>query len=463
MQQLWTQAKIEKALGSLVVEVKGRTGRPLTDVSTDSRHLSRGAVFVALKGDKFDGHDYAAAAQRNGAELLIVERPIGTPVPEIIVTDTAEAYGALARAWRSQFAIPLICVVGSNGKTTTTQMIASILRVALGTEAMLATEGNYNNSVGVPRTLLRLTSDMKAAVVEAGISHPGEMAQLISWIRPTVVVVTNAQREHQEFLDGVEASARENGMAIVSLSGKGTAVLPADDASLPIWINYARARGCEVLTYAEGETAIHAPVRAVEKNGTVSLVLPSGERQLELKTAGRHAVHDAAAAAAAAAVIGVSPEAIEEGLRCFEPVAGRGRRFVLRSGAVLIDDAYNANPDSMRAAIDMLSHLSSPRVLVAGDMGEIGKHAHDYHVEIGRYAREHGIDRFLAVGEEMKAAAEAFGAGARYYDNTAALIKAVLDEAQTPGTVLVKASHYMKLDAVVTAVVGEYGISSQKK
>ena len=194
MQQLWTQAKIEKALGSLIVEVKGRTGRPLTEVSTDSRHLSRGAVFVALKGDKFDGHDYAAAAQRNGAELLIVERPIGTPVPEIVVTDTAEAYGALARAWRSQFAIPLICVVGSNGKTTTTQMIASILRVALGTEAMLATEGNYNNSVGVPRTLLRLTSDMKAAVVEAGISHPGEMAQLVSWIRPTVVVVTNAQR-----------------------------------------------------------------------------------------------------------------------------------------------------------------------------------------------------------------------------------------------------------------------------
>ena len=463
MQQLWTQEKIEKALGPLLVESRRSTGRTLCEISTDSRHLSRGSVFIALKGEKFDGHDYAAAAQRNGADLLIVERPIGTNAPELIVTDTSEAYGCLARAWRSQFAIPVICVVGSNGKTTTTQMIASILRVALGSDGMLATEGNYNNAVGVPRTLLRLTSETKAAVIEAGVNHPGEMAQLVSWIRPTVVVVTNAQREHQEFLDGVEASARENGMAIVSLSAKGTAVLPADDPSLSVWINYARARGCEVLTYAEGETDIPAHVRAVEKNGTVTLTLPTGARTLELKTAGRHAVHDAAAAAAATAVIGVTPEAIEEGLRCFEPVAGRGRRYVLRSGAVLIDDAYNANPDSMRASIDMLSHMSSPRVFVAGDMGETGRQAHDFHVEIGRYAREHGIDRFLATGEEMKAAVAAFGAGARHFEGRGELTDAVMQEAQTPGTILVKASHSMKLNEVVQAVTDEYGIASQKK
>ena len=253
MQQLWTQAKIEKALGSLIVEVKGRTGRPLTEVSTDSRHLSRGAVFVALKGDKFDGHDYAAAAQRNGAELLIVERPIGTPVPEIVVTDTAEAYGALARAWRSQFAIPLICVVGSNGKTTTTQMIASILRVALGTEAMLATEGNYNNSVGVPRTLLRLTSDMKAAVVEAGISHPGEMAQLVSWIRPTVVVVTNAQREHQEFLEHIVelkgAQTEERNGTILNIVATILAVIQVQDFVVELLESFYKKAGIDV-TYA---------------------------------------------------------------------------------------------------------------------------------------------------------------------------------------------------------------------
>lgn len=464
MQQLWTQAQIENALAPLIVEIKGRTGMPLVEISTDSRHLAKGAVFVALKGEKFDGHDYAAAAQRNGATLLIVERSIGTSVPEIVVRDTTEAYGALARAWRSQFAIPLICVVGSNGKTTTTQMIASILRVALGTEAMLATEGNYNNAVGVPKTLLRLRTETKAAVVEAGISHPGEMAQLVSWIRPTVVVITNAQREHQEFLDGVEASARENGMAIVSLSQKGTAVIPMDDPSRTTWFDYARARGCDVLTYAEGETQLPVNVRTMEKNGTVTITFPQGAKKtLELKVAGRHAVHDAAAAVAATYAVGVSPEAIEEGLRCFEPVAGRGRRYPLRSGAVLIDDAYNANPDSMRAAIDMLSHMSSPRVFVAGDMGETGVHARDYHVEIGRYAREHSIDRFLATGSEMRAAVEAFGAGARHYATRQELTSAVMEAAQKPGTLLVKASHYMKLTEVVQAVIDDCGITSSKK
>ena len=463
MQQLWTQEKIEKALGPLLVESRRSTGRTLCEISTDSRHLSRGSVFIALKGEKFDGHDYAAAAQRNGADLLIVERPIGTNAPELIVTDTSEAYGCLARAWRSQFAIPVICVVGSNGKTTTTQMIASILRVALGSDGMLATEGNYNNAVGVPRTLLRLTSETKAAVIEAGVNHPGEMAQLVSWIRPTAVVVTNAQREHQEFFDGVEASARENGMAIVSLSAKGRAVLPVDDACLPVWLNYARARDCEVLTYAEGETKLAAAVRAIEKNGRVLLTLPTGSRTVELKTAGRHAVHDAAAAAAAASAIGVAPEAIEEGLRCFEPVTGRGRRYMLRSGAVMIDDAYNANPDSMRAAIDMLSHMSSPRVFVAGDMAETGDKCEEFHVEIGEYAREHGIDRFLATGVAMKAAVAAFGAGARHFASRKELTDAVMDEVRTPGTILVKASHSQQLNEVVEAVTAEHGISSRQK
>ena len=439
----WTFHALLNALGPLVRDVDGQTGAELGEISTDSRTITSGSVFVALKGPNFDGHDYAVAAKDRGAGVLIVERNVGTGAscPQIIVTDTVEAYGALARAWRAQFSIPLICVVGSNGKTTTTQMIASILRQACGEEAMLATEGNFNNAVGVPRMLLKLTPRTKAAVIEAGISHPGEMAQLISWIRPTVVVITNAQREHQEFLKGVEASARENAMALVSLSAKGTAVLPADDACLPVWLEFARARGCKVATYAAGDTDFAVDLRATEAMGTVTMAFGSETLRLELKMAGRHAVHDAAAAAAAAVAVGVNS---------------------LRNGTVIIDDAYNANPDSMRAAVDMLSRLSGPRIFVAGDMAETGgENVESYHREIGQYAREHGVDRFLAVGEAMKSAVEAFGAGARHFASRDELTAAAMETAKTPCTMLVKASNSMGLQHVVRDIVSELGITDK--
>ena len=238
---------LEQALKTLRVRTLGNTtGADLGPVCADSRQVRQGSVFLALKGERFDGHDYAAQAARDGAGVVIVERDTGASCPQIIVSDTHEALGALARAWRSQFAVPVICVAGSNGKTTTTQMIATILKAFVGEERVVATEKNYNNHIGVPQTLLRFNDETKVAVIEAGISHPGEMAKLVSWIRPTVTVITNAQREHQEFLDGVEASARENAFAIVGLAGKGTAVLPARDACLPLWLDFARARGCVV-------------------------------------------------------------------------------------------------------------------------------------------------------------------------------------------------------------------------
>ena len=236
---------LEHALATVIVRTLGNTtGADLGPVCTDSRQVRQGSVFVALKGERFDGHDYAAQAARDGASVVVVERDTGASCPQIIVRDTQEALGALARAWRSQFAVPVICVAGSNGKTTTTQMIATILRSFVGESRVVATEKNYNNHIGVPMMLLRFDRETKVAVIEAGISHPGEMAKLVSWIRPTVTVITNAQREHQEFLDGVEASARENAFAIVALSAKGKAVLPQKDACLPLWLDYARARGC---------------------------------------------------------------------------------------------------------------------------------------------------------------------------------------------------------------------------
>ena len=400
---------LEHALGRLMVARHGSTtGADLGPICTDSRQVRQGSVFVALKGERFDGHNYAAQAARDGASVVIVERDTGASCPQIIVSDTQEALGALARAWRSQFTAPVICVAGSNGKTTTTQMIASILRTYVGEDCVVATEKNYNNHIGVPQTLLRFTNGpkvTKVAVIEAGISHPGEMARLVSWIRPTVTVITNAQREHQEFLHTVEASARENAFALVSLSAKGTAVLPIKDPSFGLWQDFVRARGCRLMTYAAGDDA-SANVSVCVSDGAISIKKGAESLSSVLNLVGEHALHDAAAAAAASFAVGVKPEAIARGLADFKPVRGRGVRHVLRNGAILIDDAYNANPDSMRAAIDVLAQLPGPRVLIAGDMAETGENAARFHEEVCAYAKEQGVDRKCALHGE-------YGAGGR--------------------------------------------------
>ncbi len=451
---------LEHALGRLMVARHGSTtGADLGPICTDSRQVRQGSVFVALKGERFDGHNYAAQAARDGASVVIVERDTGASCPQIIVSDTQEALGALARAWRSQFTAPVICVAGSNGKTTTTQMIASILRTYVGEDCVVATEKNYNNHIGVPQTLLRFTNGpkvTKVAVIEAGISHPGEMARLVSWIRPTVTVITNAQREHQEFLDGVEASARENAFAIVALSAKGTVVLPQKDPCLPIWLDYARARGCKVSLYCRGEC--NAADVSVQRKGDKFEIRCGGKAiETTLSIAGAHAEHDAAAAAAATLAVGVTPEAVAKGLARFEALAGRGKRYQLAGGALLIDESYNANPDSMRAAIDLLAAQPAPRILVAGEMGEIGEKRVEFHAEIGRYAKQKGIDRLLATGPDMVYAVQAFGAAGRHYEATDMLLRAVREAVRAPASVLVKASHSQHLDQLVESLLKDPG------
>ena len=448
---------LEQALKGVKIRTLGNTtGADLGSVCTDSRQISQGCVFVALKGERFDGHDYAAQAARDGASVVIVERDTGASCPQIIVRDTQEALGALARAWRSQFAIPVICVVGSNGKTTTTQMIATILKSFVGEERVVATEKNYNNQIGVPQMLLRFNAETKVAVIEAGISHPGEMSKLISWIRPTVTVITNAQREHQEFLDGVEASARENAFAIVGLSAKGTVVLPQKDACLSLWLDYARARGCQVRRYCQGTSA--AADLTTRRDGD-KLVISCKNTRIEttLAASGIHAEHDAAAAAAATLAAGVTPEAVSRGLSRFEALEGRGRRHQLVGGALLIDDSYNANPDSMRAAIDVLAAQPAPRILVVGDMAETGEKHVEFHEEIGRYAKQKGIDRFLATGSDMKYAVQAFGAAARHFEALDMLLRATREAMRKPASVLVKASHSQRLDQLVESLLKDPG------
>lgn len=448
---MMTLAQLQDALKGLLTSSSVESGRTFGPVTTDSRNIVPGCVFIAIRGERFDGHDFALQAAEQGAGVLVLEHSVGAACPELIVSNTREAFGAIARAWRSQFSIPMVCVVGANGKTTTTQMIASILRTAVGEDHLVATEQNFNNGIGVPQTLLRLNETTQAAVVEAGSNHPGEMAQLISWIRPTVVVVTNAQREHQEFFGSIEGSARENGMAIVSLSAKGMAVLPVEDACFSIWRDLVRARGCRMWTYTTGNVAAH--VRAVGTGVRTSIILSVGEIHPNLQLPGGHVAHDAAAAAAACFAVGVGLPEIEKGLSTFRPMTGRGERHALASGAVLIDESYNANVDSMRAAIDVLATMPVPRILVAGEMGESGEKSADFHVEVGAYAKERGIDKFYAVGQSMRKAVDAFGSGATLYPDVAALTEVVQGEAASPCSILVKGSHYVGLSRLVRALV----------
>ena len=299
-----------------------------------------------------------------------------------------------------------------------------------------------------PTFLTLFTTD--AAVIEAGMNHAGEMAQLASWIAPTVVVITNAQREHQAYIDGVEGSARENAMALVALPETGCAVLPITDSCYRIWADFARARGCRVLTYSAGVSA--ADVQAVREGGDLVLTTPLGVTRFHFSMAGEHAVHDAAAAAAASLAAGVPLEDIACGLASFTPLAGRGKIYRFESGALLIDESYNANPDSMRSAIDVLATMPSPRILVAGEMGELGKRSQDFHEEVLRYAKDKGIDALYLTGKAMKDALGAAGAAAHFYLKREDLTRAVQEAIKTPCTVLVKASHYVGLDAVVRAV-----------
>jgi len=423
-------------------------------VSTDTRTLRPGALFFSLRGPNFDAHDFAPQAAGLGAVALVVERPVDTAVPQLVVPDTRVALRLGAAHWRSRFRIPLIAVTGSNGKTTVTQMVGTILAVAFGEEGRLATHGNLNNEIGVPLMLFELSARHRAAVLEMGMNHVGEIACLAETARPTVAVVNNAQREHQEFLASVEATAHENGAVIDALPGEGIAVFPADDPCAPIWRKRAGAR--RVLDFARSRevlAAVHVDDCALAADHTrLSVSTPGEQINLRLPVAGTHNVHNALAAAAATLAIGVPLSAIRRGLESFVAVAGRGVRVRLDRGAELIDDTYNANPDSVRAAIELLATCAPPRTLVLGDMGEVGEQGPEFHREIGEYARTRGVDSLLGLGDLTRETVNRFGDRGRHFDDVGDLIEALRPLATGPGTLLVKGSRFMRMERVVQAL-----------
>ncbi|KQV60960.1 UDP-N-acetylmuramoylalanyl-D-glutamyl-2, 6-diaminopimelate--D-alanyl-D-alanine ligase [Pelomonas sp. Root1217] len=430
----------------------GATG--FARVHSDTRTLRTGDLFVALRGERFDANDFLSEAKASGAVAALAERGLAEAgLPGLLVPDAKAALGQLAAAWRRQQQLPVIAVTGSNGKTTTTQMIASILRAWVG-EAALATEGNYNNDIGVPLTLLRLRHDdetsHRAAVVELGMNHPGEIAPLAAMTQPTVALVNNAQREHQEFMATVEAVARENGAVIEALAASGCAVFPAEDACAPIWLELAGSR--PHLSFAlRGKADVTGDAAWIGTHWALELHTPAGTAPVALHMAGEHNVRNALAAAACALAAGAPLSAIAQGLEVFRAVKGRSELKTDARGRTLIDDSYNANPDSVRAAIDVLAGMPGEGWLILGDMGEVGNDGPAFHREVGAYAAERGIAHFWTAGSAARDAAAAYGPGARAFDNAAALI-AALNAQPSVAQTLVKGSRFMKMEQVVAAL-----------
>jgi UDP-N-acetylmuramoyl-tripeptide--D-alanyl-D-alanine ligase len=430
----------------------GDTDLPIVRVHSDTRTVLPGDLFVALKGERFDGHDMLLQAKHAGAVAALAEHGFTEAgLPGLMVPNSQTGLEDLARAWRLQHHLPLIAITGSNGKTTVTQMVAAILRAWLG-DAALATQGNFNNHIGLPLTLLRLRPEHRAAVVELGMNHVGEIAHLAAIAQPTIALVNNAQREHQEFMATVQAVAQENGSVFAALPASGTAVFPADDDYTVLWRQLAGGRPCVTFALdASADVSGQAVWSQADAAWRIGVNTPAGALRLQLRQAGVHNAKNALAAVACALAAGAPLQAIERGIAGFEPVKGRSqlKRATLQGQTVtLVDDSYNANPDSVRAAIDVLAGLPAPQWLILGDMGEVGDQGPAFHAEAGRHAQQRGIAHVWCAGSLAAHSAQAFGAAARHFNTTVDLI-AALPDAPPAQAVLVKGSRFMAMEKVV--------------
>jgi UDP-N-acetylmuramoyl-tripeptide--D-alanyl-D-alanine ligase len=428
-----------------------------TEVVSDSRTLKRGQLFVALAGPHFDGNDFVGAALKAGAAGALVSRVQPVALPQIVVADTQAALERAARTWRAHFVGPLVGVAGSNGKTTAKEMTAAIL-AQLGD--CLATRGNLNNHIGVPLTLMRLTPEHRFAVIEMGANRPGEVAALVALARPSIGMITNAGAEHLEGFGTLEGVARAEGEMVTGLSAAATAVINADDEFVSLWRGSTPARVVTFGVRHPADFSAHEVRTSVGAQGFKTcfrLDAPQGSTVIELSLGGAHNVANALAASAAAASAGATLEQIAAGLAAVRAVPGRLQFKQSKSGAWLIDDSYNANPSSVRAAIEVLASVSGRKWLVLGDMGELGGFAAEAHTDIGEFARAQGIERLYATGPLMQRAVDSFGAGARWCGSAAELTAAVDEALRGAGPevrLLIKGSRFNRLERVVDALTG---------
>lgn len=451
----WSAMELAQAMSPVLTQTHGRSAGLIQRVVTDSRQVQPGDLFVCLKGERFDAHDFAEEVLGKGAAGFVADRPLELDAPQWQVTDTRLALGLLAKAWRQRFDIPVLGVVGSNGKTSTKEMLASICKLRWGQDAVLVTEGNLNNDIGVPMTLLRLRQGHQAAVIEMGMNHPGEIAYLAELVRPHAALLTNAQREHQEFMKDVAAVAEENGSVFEYLSQPAVAVFPAQSEFDALW--RAQAGKAQCVTFGPGgEVWLEASSTSSSGVG-LNLTAHSqvhGAGTFQARFLGEHNLLNAAAALATALSVGCSLAQGLEGLHQFAPVKGRMNPVLRTPELLVIDDSYNANPDSVNAASHVLAGLSGRKVLVLGDMGEVGDQSDQFHAEVGRVAASSGVDVLLATGAATVHSVRSFGAGATHQPDIQELIKNVIAELEKgPGTVLVKGSRFMKMERVVEAIL----------
>ncbi|MBS1148115.1 MAG: UDP-N-acetylmuramoylalanyl-D-glutamyl-2,6-diaminopimelate-D-alanyl-D-alanyl ligase [Proteobacteria bacterium] len=445
--------RLSDAAAMLGVPFNG-TDAEVLRVSTDSRTIQPGDLFFALRGDKFDGGAYAARALQQGAVGVVLDARQAPEIATAIrVNDTRLALGTLAAAWRQRFTLPVIGITGSNGKTTVKEMLAAILRIEAGSDdAVLNTEGNLNNDIGLPMMLLRLRDTHRFAVLEMGMNHAGEIDYLTRLARPDIAVVINALTAHIGFLGSVENIARAKGEIFNGLSEAGIAIFNADDAHAHLWREQNAQR--PVIDFGLAASAkVHGNYVPTAFGSALTVTLPHGTLEIALQVPGEHNVMNALAAATTACALDISYRSIVAGLSGFAGVKGRLQRKPALHGSTFIDDTYNANPDSVKAALAVLAQQPGKKLLVLGDMGELGEDAAAMHAQIGLAARAAGVDRLLALGDLTKETVGAFGSGAMHFERIQELL-AELENALTPDTtVLVKGSRFMQMERVVNSFI----------
>ncbi len=461
----WLSVRSPEASGSVLVQ----------GVSTDTRTLQPGDLFVALRGEQFDAHEFLEDVRNAGAIAAVVEA--GNPVltspaldgwPLIVCDDTRHALGTLGQAWRARYELPVVAITGSNGKTTTKELVAHLFRSDVGDDAVLSTLGNFNNEIGLPLTLLRLGPQHRYAVIELGMSHPGEIAALAQLAQPTIAIVTNAQRAHLAGVGSLAGVAEEKGSLFDAVPEGGAAVVNLDDPHAQSWLDRVRPGRRILGTHVTGvarEPAIMAPAFAAEvvrqtAEGQILCVRSSGgDVQVSLPLAGLHNASNAIQAMAAGYAAGLELAPMAQALESFGGVSGRLQQKRGCAGAMVIDDTYNANPDSMRAAINVLTSdaTAADTILVIGDMGEVGDEAAALHAEVGRYAAELGVGALYAVGPLSVSAVAAYGntrpQQAHHFMSQEALIAALRPTLSARSRVLVKGSRSARMENVVNALV----------
>jgi len=477
MSAMTTLAQVHAMLpGSELLNISAQDAKSLniSRIGTDSRQIDAKELFVALTGDRFDAHDFLSDVAKAGATGVLISNKDKCPasLPAVCVADTRVGLGVFAKAWRANHPIPLVLVTGSNGKTTVKEMIASIFRMAVGEAHTLVTKGNLNNDIGLPLTLLKLRSTDQLAVVELGMNHPGETAQLANIAQANIALINNAQREHQEFMATVAAVAQEHSDAIHALTKDGVAIFPADSEFAGVWLEAAAGRRVIDFILQSGHSTLRAAVMGrLLSNGHLQVQTDSGSIEVKLNTLGSHNARNALAASAVAIAAGIGLEKIKEGLEAFSPVNGRMQAKKIDPNHTLIDDSYNANPDSVRAAIDALKQSGIISWLVLGDMGEVGNQGPEFHREVGAYAAEQGVTKLFALGEQCQFAIKGFEdtqknkapiASAKHFSEMDSLILQLRDalHAQSTGSnehlnILVKGSRFMGMERVVQALLEE--------